>query len=180
MKVELITSPTEATWMGVKNRALVTAGKKAINPPDTQWKKRILEARHSPIRHLMFSFYIEEIPSWVATHLARHIHAQPYIKSCRNDRQNDFDRNTAPQNTPVNMIYDVNAEELMTIANKRLCGCASKETQQVVQMMCDEAIKVCPEIKEFLVPMCVHHGGVCHEMYPCGKSAAWFERGGIV
>lgn len=35
MKVELITSPTEATWMGVKNRALVTAGKKAINPPDT-------------------------------------------------------------------------------------------------------------------------------------------------
>ena len=167
MKVTCIEYPTDQDWMACKERALVTIGKKAVNPPDETWKKAILKARHSPIRRLRFSFYIEGIPSWCATHLARHVHAQPYIKSQRNDRQSEYDRDKAPQDAPVNMIYDVNGEELMVIANKRLCKQASAKTRKVVRMMCDEVAKTNPEFTEFLVPMC-QYVGECKEMYPCG------------
>ena len=169
MFVKLIYSPTEEDWKCVKARALVTIGKRPISPPDSDWKHRILEARHSPIRYLRYSFYIE-CPSWVSVHLCRHVHAQPYVKSQRNDRQHDYDRNKAPQDSPVSMIYDVNAEELMTIANKRLCQQASPETRQLVADMCTLAEAATPELRGLLVPMCEYHGGVCHEMYPCGKS----------
>jgi len=168
MKVTLLNHPDEQRWLEVKQRALVTVGKQTSTPPTDEWKKKILTARHSPIRHLEFSFYMEDIPSWVSVHLARHVHSQPYIKSQRNDRQAEYDRNAAPQNAPVNMIYDVNAEELMTIANKRLCNQASQETRSLVRMMCIEVEKACPEFKGLLVPAC-EYNGVCHEMYPCGK-----------
>lgn len=168
IKVELLKYPTEEDWSEVKRRALITIGKKKIiNPPDEEWKKKILRARHSPIRYMQFSFYIE-CPSWVSVHLVRHIHAQPYVKSQRNDRQSDYDRTKTPQDAPVCMIWDMGAEELITIANKRLCSMASKETRQVVQMMCDEVVKVCPEFVEELVPMCERENG-CNEFQSCGR-----------
>lgn len=167
MKVTCIEYPTDQDWIACKERALVTVGLKVKNPPTDEWKKAILKARHSPIRRLRFSFYIEGIPSCYATHLARHVHAQPYIKSQRNDRQDEYDREKAPQDAPVNMIYDVNGEELMAIANKRLCKQASAKTREVVRMMCDEVAKTNPEFTEFLVPMC-QYVGECKEMYPCG------------
>ena len=169
MKISLINAPTETDWMGVKERALVTVGKTAVTPPSSEWKHKILEARHSPIRYLTYSFFLEEIPSWVSVHLVRHVHAQPYVKSQRNDRQDEYDRTKAPQDAPVNMIWDVNAEELMVIANKRLCMQASPETRKVVKEMCVLAQKHTPELEGLLVPMCEYQNGVCHEMKPCGR-----------
>lgn len=167
IEVKLLKYPTEDDWIGVKERALVTIGKRIVNPPNAEWKKKILRARHSPIRYMQFSFYIE-CPSWVSVHLVRHIHAQPYVKSQRNDRQSDYDRNKAPQDAPVCMIWDMGAEELINIANKRLCKLASAETREVVRKMCDLVIEVCPEFANELVPMCVREGA-CHEMYSCKK-----------
>ena len=169
MQVTLFEYPTEKDWIEVKRRALVTVGLKMKTPPDEDWKKEILEARHSPIRRLQFSFLLEDIPYWVSVHLVRHIHAQPYVKSQRNDRQDAYDRNKAPQDAPVTTIWDMNAEELLTIANKRLCNQTAMETKRVVQLMCLEVINKCPEFGGLLVPMCKYHGGVCHEMKPCGR-----------
>lgn len=163
MKIELIEHPTENDWFEVKRRCLVTIGKKPVTPPTSEWKREILEARHSPIRYLRYSFYME-IPYFVSVHLCRHVHAQPYVKSQRNDRQSDYDRNAARQDAEVSMIFDVNAEELMVIANKRLCNMASVETQEVVKAMCRLAEEATPELKGLLVPMCLYNGGVCHEM----------------
>ena len=171
MKVTCIEYPTEQDWIACKERALVTIGKKAVNPPDAEWKYKILKARHSPIRRLRFSFLLEDIPSWVSVHLVRHIHAQPYVKSQRNDRQSDYDREKAPQDAPVTMIWDMNAEELMVIANKRLCRQASDKTREVVKMMCLEVLKTNPEFTGFLVPMCAYVGE-CKEMYPCGRGVS--------
>lgn len=162
-KISLIQAPSEDDWMAAKWRALVTIGKKPVNPPSSEWKREILAARHSPIRYLRYSFYLE-VPSWVSVHLCRHIHAQPYVKSQRNDRQHDYDRNAARQDAMVSMIWDVNAEELQVIANKRLCKMASEETRLVVSQMCELAEEATPEFKGLLVPMCVYCGGVCHEM----------------
>ena len=167
MKITCIEYPTDQDWIACKERALVTVGLKVKNPPTDEWKKSILKARHSPIRRLRFSFLLEDIPSWVSVHLVRHIHAQPYVRSQRNDRQSNYDRTKAPQDAPVDMIWDMNAEELMVIANKRLCNQASEKTREVVRLMCNEVLKTNPEFKDFLVPMCAYVGE-CKEMYPCG------------
>lgn len=169
MKVELLKYPTEQDWVEVKRRALVTIGKKPVSPPSEKWKRDMLRARHSPIRYLVFSFLIE-CPYWVAMHLTRHhVGAQPYVRSQRNDRQEMYDRNAAPQDAPVTLILDLNAEALITIANKRLCGQASMETQQLVRAMCLLAGDSCPEILDELVPMCVRNGGICYELQSCGR-----------
>ncbi len=169
MNVEILEYPSEREWTEVKRRALVTIGKKPVTAPTEAWKREILKARHSPIRYLRFSFLISDLPSWVSVHLCRHVHAQPYVKSQRNDRQSEYDRNKAPQDSPVDMVFDVNAEELMVIANKRLCNMASAETQAVVRQMCQLAGMYCPEFKPFLVPMCEYTGG-CKEMNGgCGR-----------
>lgn len=168
MTVKLIESPQEADRTAVKQRALVTMGKDAANPPTDDWLRKILRARHSPIRRLWFSFYLE-IPSWVSVHLVRHVHAQPFVQSQRNDRQSAYDRNKAPQDAPVKMILDVNAEELINIANKRLCAKAAAETREVVTEMCRLAAEAFPAIKDELVPVCVRNGHRCYEMDACGK-----------
>jgi thymidylate synthase ThyX len=155
--------------MFAKECTLETVGKKAVNPPTYPWKIGMLKARHSPIRELKFAFRLTDLPYWVSVHLCRHIHAQPYVKTQRNDRQEEFDRNKAPQDAPVNMIWTMNAEELMTIANKRLCMQASPETRAIVREMCKLVEEKCPEFMGQLVPACERQGGVCYEMSPCGR-----------
>lgn len=169
MKITLIKAPTEADWLEVKRRALVTCWKKPKNMPESEWKHKILRARHSPIRYIVYSFMLEGIPSNIATHFARHVHAQPYISSLRNDRQTFTDGDKAPRDTPVNMIIDMNAEELQIMANKRLCMQAAEKTREVMREMCRLALEVTPELMGLLVPLCFYCGGVCHEMYPCGR-----------
>ena len=168
MTVTMIEYPFLNDWLAVKERALVTVGMTVKNLPDEAWKHKILEARHSPIRRLRFSFLIQDVPYWVSVHLCRHVHAQPYVRSQRNDRQSDYDRNNAPQNAPVDMIWDMNAEELMNIANKRLCLKAAPETRDVVRDMCRLVESRYPEFKGLLVPTC-QYSGCCHEMYPCTR-----------
>lgn len=169
MNVTLLEYPVDNDWWAVKERALVTIGKTAATPPSDEWKRDILRARHSPIRRLHFAFLLEDVPYWVSVHLCRHVHAQPYVRSQRNDRQDDYDRDNATQGAPVTMIWDMNAEELMVIANKRLCHQASIETRALVSMMCEAVAEHCPEFKPFLVPLCEYRGGVCPEMFSCGK-----------
>ena len=172
MEVKLLYAPTDQDWIEVKRRALITMYGKGlgdIKAPDSDWKHRILLARHSPIRYLRYSFLIQDIPSNIATHLCRHTHAQPFVSSLRNDRQDVMDGDSAPRSTPVNMIWDLNAESLMIVANKRLCNLSSETTRLAVRAMCALALDATPEFAGLLVPMCEYHGGRCHEMFPCGK-----------
>ena len=164
--VEILKHPTEDDWELCKLAALNTIGKtKVVKLPDDEWKHRILRARHSPIRSLEFMIRVNPLESYIATHFARHVHATPFIQSQRNDRQDKYDRRKAPQDSPVSMMLLVNAEELMTMANKRLCGCAADETREVMRDICRAVIEVNPEFKPFLVPFCMEYG--CHEFYPC-------------
>ena len=168
MEVKLVKYPTEEDWMFTKEMTLGTIGKHAVNPPTSEWKHKMLEARHSPIRTLWFCFELIDIPYWVSVHLTRHHEGVvPFVQTQRNDRQDNYDRGAARQDAPIHMYYYVNAEALQVIANKRLCKQASEETQEVVGKMCDLALTACPEMYDLLVPACVRQGGVCHEMYPC-------------
>lgn len=149
MNITLLKYPTDEDWALAKQCALVTIGKEMKTAPDMEWKHSILRARHSPIRTLQFAFYLEGVPYWVSTHLARHVHAQPFIRSQRNDRQDEYDRNAARQDAPVDMIWYMNAEELMAIAEKRICKLAAKETREVVLMMRWLVANHCPEFEAF-------------------------------
>ncbi len=159
--VALTRYPGQDDWMECKRRALVTVGLHPVNPPDQDWKHRILRARHSPIRWLMFSFDLT-VPYYVSTHLCRHVHAQPFVRSQRSNPS----RGAARQDEPVEMIWDMNAAELMAVAEARLCNKADPLTRALVRDMCRKVEAVCPEFAGLLGPMCCTTG-YCREMTPC-------------
>ena len=169
-EIEILKYPTEEDWALCKKCTLVTIGKEPIQPPTLEWKKKILAAEHSPIRTLQFCFLLKNIPYWVCTHLVRHVHATPFVKTQRNDRQTDYNRENAPQNAPVDMAWYMNAEELITIAHKRLCQQASRETREIVKEICRQVLELNPEFDGLLVPKCVYRNGKCTEFYPCYAS----------
>ena len=167
--VRLLKGATEEDWFEVKRRALKTIWKVPSDIPESKWRSKILDSRHSPIRYLRYSFELEFIPSNTATHFARHIHIDKYISTLRNDLQDFMDGDHAPRNTPVGMIMDINGESMMTMANKRLCLKCAPLTIAVMQAMCDLVLIDTPEYKGKLVPLCEYCNGVCHEMKPCGR-----------
>lgn len=168
MKVNLIRWPNQHDWDRCKLLALGTEGKEAKTSATAEWKHKMLKCEHSPIRTLMFTIQLVDVPYWVSVHYVRHKYGiEHYVRSQRNDRQSQYDRNSAPQNAPVNHIIDVNAQELMFMARKRLCSKAAEETKEVMQAIVDEVVKVCPEFKPFLVPQCAYLGR-CPEIYGCG------------
>jgi len=165
--VEILRHPTEDDWNRCKTLAMNTIGKQWSGEVSDDWKRKILKAEHSPIRTLMFTIRME-VPYWVSVHFCRHkFGVEHYVSSQRNDRQDKYDRNEAPQGASVVHVMDVNAQELMQMARMRLCGQASPETREVMAQICIEVTKTNPEMWEFLVPKCAAHGG-CNEFRPCG------------
>lgn len=171
MKVELIKHPTDEDWLFCRQCTLNTVGKTTTKLPTEEWKVKLLESEHSPIRTLWFGFKLE-IPYWVSVHLVRHkIGVEHFVQSQRDDRNNsDIPRAEKPQGEMVSHIIYMNAQEFMFFARRRLCKQASPETQEVARMMVDAAVAANPEFKTVLVPNCVYRNGKCTEMFPCKKS----------
>ena len=170
-EITLLKWPGEEDWMFAKSCALVTIGKHSGKAPDMEWKHKMLRAKHSPIRTLNFAFYLHNVPYYVSTHLARHVHSVPFVKSQRNDRQSEYDRNAARQDAPVDMIWYMNAEERVTGASKRLCRKADPATQEIVKKMRTLVIDHCPEFRGLMAPPCAFMDE-CPEMEPCNEGQA--------
>lgn len=170
VEINILRVPTDEDWMYVKKAAFRTIDKDIDTPPTQEWKHRILKAQHSPIRMLNFLVEFKNLPSWISVHLVRHIHATPFVSTQRNDRCNrkeGYDRRKAPQDTPVSMMWYMNAEELITIGHKRLCMLASDETRDVVRRMLNIIEKECPEFEGLFEPLCMYRNGKCDEFNPC-------------
>lgn len=169
MEIKILRYPTQEDWLRCKTLALNTVSKIAVNQPDGKWKYQILKCEHSPIRTLMFTIKME-IPYYVSVHFVRHKYGvEHYVQSQRNDRQSNYDRNKAPQDSPVTHIMDINAQELIFMAHKRLCMQADVTTRKVMQMIVEKVLETNPEFKPFLVPSCEYYNE-CREMFPCGKA----------
>lgn len=168
VKVEILRYPTNEDWERCKMLALNTVGKKYTGTKITDlWKQKILKAAHSPIRTLWFTIRLT-IPYFVSVHLVRHkIGIEHYVQSQRNDRQTNYDREMAPQNAMVSHVIEVNAEQLMFMARRRLCGQADATTRYVMSLICREVVAVNPEFESHLKPMCeyLHE---CPEFVSCG------------
>lgn len=157
------------SWERAKECALQTIGKKMVNLPDDEWKRRMLMAQHSPIRMVEYDIKISGIPQWVSVHLVRHfLGCEKFVRTQREDRNPEVkDRDSLPQGELNEMIFVANAEALINISKKRLCCCASPETRRVWEMVREAIRKVDPIMAEFMVRQCVYRS-FCPEIKSCG------------
>jgi len=167
VKVKMISG-----WEDVRECALATCGIDGCgNEITSDWKRKILAAEHSPIRALHFRITFTDIPSWVATHLIRHTNGvTPFVQSQRTDRSRDYkSRHELPQDAPVLLKLELNAQSLINISRKRLCMLASPETRAAWQAVRKELIGIGEvELAAYMIPECEHQHG-CPEMRGCGK-----------
>ena len=167
-KVEIIKYPTDEDWMLCKLCTLNTRGKTSTKLPTDEWKKKLLLSEHSPIRTLNFCIKME-LPYYVSVHFCRHfMGVTHFVQSQRNDRQDNYDRTAAPQNSPVSHMMYINAQELMFMARRRLCSQADPFTRAVMTEIKNQVEALCPEFEGALEPMCSYRGGRCTEFNCCG------------
>ena len=156
-------------WQTVKNAAMNTVGKESGKYPDSDWKKRILMAEHSPIRLLTFTVRITDLPYWVSVHLVRHkIGVEHFVKTQRSDRTG-VDRSDLPQGALVNHTIHINAQALINISRKRLCSQASPETREAWKAVIEAIRPYEPELASVCVKECIYRG-FCPDMTSCGYS----------
>lgn len=157
-----------ADWTDVKNECRNTVNKGASDTPATkEFIQNILISEHSPIRLVKIKFRWEGIKSWISVHFARHwLGFDKWISTQRTDRTG-INRDTAPQDAPVNMDAEANAQALINIARYRLCNQAASETRKYMvdlKFSIKDAGQV--ELSNVLVPNCVYRCG-CPEFSKC-------------
>lgn len=156
-------------WLDIKNSALNTISKQTNKEPTSEWKRKILLSEHSPIRKLKISWKWIGLKYWVSVHLVRHkIGIEHFVSSQRNDRQNNYDRNTTPQSALITHECESNAQAIINISRKRLCNQASKETREAWQKFLDSFKDEEPELYSVCVPECIYRNGLCPEFKTCG------------
>ena len=169
-KIEILRFPTEEDWKRCLLLARCTQGKfDAPKEPSLEWKKKILRSEHSPIRTLMFTIKMDGIPYCNSVHFVRHKYGvEHYVQSQRRNPERGAER----QDAPVTHIMDINAQELIFMARKRLCYKADAETRAIMRSICeaiydvsDEQYKIWGEV---LRPACGCNERNCHEFKPCG------------
>ena len=153
-------------WEEVVNDCRATVKKPELgHEPSTAWKRKILISEHDPIRDIIFKFRWRDIFYWVAMHYKTHTW-RSRTNSQRPERQDEYDRNKAPQDAPVDFIGDPNTQHLIDTSRKRLCFQASPETRENWEDLKVVIREVEPEISDVMVPNCVYRCG-CPEMTKC-------------
>lgn len=164
MKTEII--KIKGDWEEVVNDCRATVAKGELgHEPSTKFKRSILISEHDPIRDIEIKFRWKNIKYWVAMHWKTHIW-RSRTNTQRNDRQTDYDRNKAPQDSPVDFIGDPNVQHLIDTMRKRLCRMASHETREYAEDLKITLREIEPEISDVLVPNCVYRCG-CPEIGGC-------------
>lgn len=164
MKTEII--KIKGDWEEVVNDCRATVAKDELgHEPSKKFKRSILISEHDPIRDIEIKFRWRSIPYWIAMHWKTHIW-RSRTNTQRNDRQGEYDRNKAPQDSPVDFIGDPNVQHLIDTMRKRLCMMASKETRDYAKDLKEALREVEPEISDVLVPNCVYRCG-CPENCDC-------------
>jgi len=158
MKIEI----KKLTDYALLQRAAWATSGAEIKAPLNKW----YESEHSPIRSQIFWVEMEGIPSFVSVHLVRHhVGVEHFVRSNREDRGGV---KGADRLTPVTHCMLINAQALINMARKRLCGKASKETREVMNQIKWKLRECDSDLADLLVPECVYRGGRCYEFSSCG------------
>ena len=155
-------------WQDIKDSTMNTIGKNTGKYPDSDYKRRLILAEHSPIRRLKFYWRWRDLKYWVSVHLVRHkIGIEHWVSTQRTDRTG-VNRDEIPQSALVKHACEADAQALINISRRRLCNCASPETRQAWQKV-KEKIAECgeTELASCMVRECVYRNGFCPEMFSC-------------
>ena len=174
MKTEILR--IKGDWEEVVNDCRATVKKPPLgHEPSAAWKRKILLSEHSPIRAITVKFRWADIWYWVAMHWKTHTW-ESRVDSQRNDRQDRYDRNSAPQASPVDFYGDPNIQHTIDTWRKRLCRQASIETRHYAEDFKVALHEHEPEWSDVLVPNCVYRCG-CPEMKCCGTEGhSYFDQ----
>ena len=159
----------ETGWTRALNAARRTIGKEPLDKePSREFKLRSLYAEHSHIKLVEYLVQFKALRQWVGVHLLRHPFILPFIHSQRADRRNNpVPRDEMAQGSLNDQDFVINAQTMINISRKRLCGCASPETREAWKAVKAEVEKIDPEMAQVMVRQCVYRG-FCPEMKCCG------------
>ena len=145
-------------WPEVKRAARNTISKDGEGAyPSASWKKTILLAEHSPIRKIKFRWRWR-IKYWVSVHFVRHWNGISHWVSTQRTDRTGVNRDESPQKAPVLHECEANAQALINISRRRLCGQASAETRAAWKEVKAEVEKVDPILASVMVPECIYRG----------------------
>lgn len=155
-------------WGKIKSACMTTINKAAGKSPNTEWKKKLLICRHSPIRRGITSWKWKSIPYAISTHFVRHHEGcEKFVATEREDRT-QIPREDRSQMNPIPVEMDANLQGLINISEKRLCMCADPTTRKYWEAVIEEIRKYSEVIAWSNVPQCVRCGG-CPEVFgSCG------------
>lgn len=155
-------------WPEVKRAARTTISREGTGTyPTDAWKKTILLSEHSPIRKIKFAWKWHALRYWVSVHFVRHFQGILHWVSTQRTDRTGIDRDSNPQNAPVDHECEANAQALINISRRRLCSQASPETRAAWREVKAEVAKVDPILASVMVPECIYRG-FCPEMTCCG------------
>lgn len=122
----------DVNWTEIKNLCRKTISMEdSTKEPTSEWKRKLLLAEHSPLRHSLITVEINNLPFYVMGHLVRHHEGvTPYVTTSREDRTGK-PRNERKQTDTVSMRMDLNIQSLINISRKRLCNQADATTQRI-------------------------------------------------
>lgn len=166
----------QVNWLEIKNlcRTTVNLADSNITPAD-DWKKDLLLAEHSPLRHSLITIELTNIPYYVTTHLVRHhIGVEKFISTSRSDRTG-IDRSERKQTDLVNMRMDLNIQALINISRKRLCFQADATTRKVWLMVIKEVAKYDENIAWACVPEGIRTAGCVEAFGDCKRCNKMLE-----
>jgi hypothetical protein len=179
MKVEVFVPQDAMRW--VARASNMTQGFPLDRPVNMKVWRLMLAGEHSPIREMKVHLVIGSVPYWAANHLRTHLVAmdvydavqmpplhtrdwQCFVRSQRPDSYNpvEYDRDTAPQGAPVNMVISTNPNGLIVVSRKRLCRQAHSVTREIWEEV-HQAIKGSDDqyvaaVGDYMMPDCEYRG----------------------
>lgn len=158
----------DVNWREIKNECRHTSNKEDTSVDAKEnFIRNILISEHSPIRLARIKWRWSGIKSWVSVHFARHwLGWEKWVSTQRSDRTG-VNRDKSPQDTPVNMDIEANAQALINVARYRLCYQAAKDTREYME---DLKISIADagqeQLSDVMVPNCIYRMG-CPEFKTC-------------
>jgi len=150
--ISLMHKACEATMHGAKSRLSLVAAYKCL---------------HSVARTQLFYIEMTDIPTYISVHLVRHsIGVTHFVTSNRPDRGGGEE---ITRDSPVNHSMLINAEALINMARKRLCGQASGGTRAVMALIKGSVCLVDSDLAVAMVRECQFRNGYCPELKCCGN-----------
>ena len=155
-------------WLDIKNacRQTISMCDSEIEPT-SEWKRKLLICRHSPIRIGSVLWKSEDVPFYVMGHIVRHnVGCTPFVSTSREDRTG-IPRNERKQTDFVDMQMIANIEALINISERRLCTCADPTTRKYWEAVLEAIKEYDEDIFWACVPQCIRCGACVEPFSDC-------------